>query len=274
MDLFQINQQTCHQDGICAAVCPIQIIDFKKGAFPGPAAEAEELCIRCGHCVAACPTGSFFHREMPADTCPPVRKDLPLSIEHCEQFLRSRRSIRNYKEKPVPREALARLIEIAAHAPSGHNGQCARWLVVDDKDALTQLAAIVIDWMRWMIRHMPEAAASYHMDRVLQRWENGRDVILRDAPALVIAHAEKDNRSAPSTCTIALAYLELAAASLDLGCCWAGYFMAAAANFPAMQTALALPDGHQCFGAMMIGYPRYRYQRLPLRNTPVIAWRP
>ena len=72
---------------------------------------------------------------------------------------------------------------------------------------------------------------------------------------------------------IALTYLELAATSMGLGCCWAGYFNAAAASFPPLIEALALPEGHQSYGAMMIGFPQYQYQRLPARNEPAITWR-
>ena len=124
-----------------------------------------------------------------------------------------------------------------------------------------------------MIGNMPELAASMHMDKTLQRWEDGNDVILRDAPVLIVTHAEKDNRAAPSTCTIALTYLELAAISMGLGCCWAGYFNAAATTFPPMMEALSLPRGHQCFGAMMVGYPKFNYHRLPTRKPPSINWR-
>ena len=149
--LFEVDQQSCQQDGICAAVCPIGIIDFQKGGYPCPSDEAEALCVRCGHCVAACPTGSLSHREMAVEQCPPVRKDLQLTAEHCEHFLRSRRSIRVYQDKPVPRADLARLIEVARYAPSGHNSQCAEWLVLDNKKELRKLAGIVADWMRWML---------------------------------------------------------------------------------------------------------------------------
>jgi NAD-dependent dihydropyrimidine dehydrogenase PreA subunit len=31
MNLFEVNTDTCNQDGICAAVCPAQIISFSKG---------------------------------------------------------------------------------------------------------------------------------------------------------------------------------------------------------------------------------------------------
>lgn len=273
MKLFEVVHKTCNQDGICAAVCPAGIIDFQKGGYPTPHPAAEAVCIRCGHCVAVCPTGSFSHRDMPVAECPPVRKGLHLSAEQCEHFLRSRRSVRVYKKKPVPRDDLARLIEIARYAPSGHNSQCAEWLVLSSGDELRKLAGIVIDWMRWMIGNMPELASSMHMDRVVNRWEDGKDIILRDAPVVIVAHAEKENRTAPSTCTIALTYLELAATGMGLGCCWAGYFNAAAVTFPPMTAALSLPQGHQCFGAMMVGYPKFKYHRLPARRKPVVTWR-
>jgi nitroreductase/NAD-dependent dihydropyrimidine dehydrogenase PreA subunit len=273
VDLFKINQQTCNKDGICSAVCPVGLIDFEKGSFPTPAADAEDICVRCGHCVAACPTGSFFHRDVSADPLMPAWKDFPFTAENCELFLRSRRSIRTYKKKPVPRKDLTRLIEIARCAPSGHNSQCTEWLVLGNRDELHKLAAITVDWMRWTIRNMPEFALSMHMDRVVKRWEEGNDVILRNAPVVIVAHAEKDNRLAPAACTIALAYLELAATGMGLGCCWAGYFNAAATVFPSMTEALKLPAGHQCFGSMMTGYPKFSYYRLPVRKPPHISWR-
>lgn len=90
---------------------------------------------------------------------------------------------------------------------------------------------------------------------------------------MIVAHAEKDNRMAPSTCTIALSYLELAATFLGLGTCWAGYFNAAANTFAPMMAALGLPEGHQCYGAMMVGYPHFAYHRLPTRHPAHIVWR-
>lgn len=273
MDLFEVNRQTCNKDGICAAVCPAAIIEMKKGEVPHPVPGAGDFCIRCGHCVAVCPTDSLSHRDMPMEKCSPVQKDLELSIAQCEQFLRARRSIRTYKDRPVPRETLEKLIDLARYAPSGHNSQSVQWLVLGTRDKLKNLAGMTVDWMRWMLDNMSEIALSMHMDRTIKRWEAGKDVILRDAPVVIVAHAAKNDRTAPVASTIALTYLELAATSMGLGCCWAGYFNAAATTFPPMAEALALPEGHQCMGAMMVGYPRFGYHRLPLRKTPEIIWR-
>lgn len=144
--------------------------------------------------------------------------------------------------------------------------------MIDSAGQIKKLAGTVIDWMRWMVDNQPGIAAELHMARAIRRWEAGSDVILRGAPAVVVAHAEKMDRTAPAACTIALATVELAAVSMGLGTCWAGYFWAASLSFAPMRKALALPDGHQCFGALMLGYPRFAYQRLPLRRPPVISW--
>jgi len=273
MDFIQVDSQTCNRDGICAAVCPMNLIDFSEGDYPTPVADVAELCIRCGHCVAACPSASMLHAEIPLDRCPPVRKELRLSAEQSEQFLRNRRSIRNYREQQVSRETLQKLIEIARYAPSGHNTQTAEWLVLSDREELSRLNGLVGGWMAWMLANMEDFALSLHMDKALERLKAGEDIVLRGAPAVIVAHAPKENPMAPATCTIALSHLELAATGLGLGGCWAGYFNAAATNFPPMGEALGLPEGHQAFGSMMIGYPQYRYHRLPERKTPKITWR-
>jgi len=273
VNLITVNQQTCSQDGICAAVCPADLIDFSKGAFPTPVAAIDELCIRCGHCVAACPSSSLLHTELPLEQCPPVDQGLLLSEEQMTQFLRHRRSIRNYRNQPVPREILQKLIETARYAPTGHNTQGVEWLVLSDGEELKKLTAIVGEWMRWMLKSLPELALSLHIDKSLERLIGGYDVVLRDAPVLIIAHADKDDRMASVSSTIAMTYLELAATGMELGGCWAGYFNAAASTYPPLREALGLPEGHLSYAAMMIGYPQYRYHRLPERKEPAITWR-
>jgi len=39
-----------------------------------------------------------------------------------------------------------------------------------------------------------------------------------------------------------------------------------------MQEELKLPEGNISFGAMMVGYPKFKYKRLPLRNEAKIIW--
>lgn len=269
-----IDWEKCKRDGICVETCPMGLIEQENDAsFPTPEGDAEDLCVECGHCVAVCPHGALSLKSITPEQCPPVRREWLLSPEQAEHFLRSRRSIRAYKDKRVEKELITRLIKIARYAPSGHNSQPVQWLVIHESKEVQKLAGIVIDWMRFMVTHQPGFANFLHMDRVVDRWEKGRDAVCRKAPHVIVAYASKENRMAPAASTIALAYLELAAPSFGLGACWAGYFNAAAALWPPMHKALMLPEDHASFGAMMIGYPKHTYHRLPLRKEPQILWR-
>jgi len=271
--LISIDEASCNRDGLCAAICPAGLILQEQGRIPETIADAESLCFRCGHCVAICPTGSLSHRDIDGEACSELDPKLNLSWEQTEQFFRSRRSIRHFKNKPVARQTVHQLIELARYAPTGHNSQDVRWLVLSNRQTMRELGAVVCDWMRFMLAKMPEFAKSLAMDMVLQRWEDGEDVILRNAPLLIIAYGKKDDRRAQTSCTIAMTHLELIAPSLGLGGCWAGFFTAAATTFPEMKKAVALPDDCITYGAMMLGYPRYCFHRTVQRNEPEITWR-
>ncbi len=274
MTLIQVDPDKCLRDGICAAVCPAQIISFSKedGKLPVLIDNAEKLCIRCGHCVAVCPEGALAHESMGPTDCPPVREEFHVGDEIMEHLLRSRRSIRVYRDKPVPKQVLERLIDMARYAPSGSNMQPVQWLVILEPEKVQELGAMVVDWMKQLIGEKSPLADLLRFDRVVASWQEGKDRVLRGAPHLVIAHAPGRERTAAAACTIALSYLELAAGSLSLGTCWAGYFTTAAGSWPPLAEALAMPDDHSVFGAMMVGYPRFPYRRLPLRNPARITW--
>ncbi len=271
MPLFSIDTDKCNQDGICADVCPLGIIDFKQ--YPVPAEDADDLCISCGHCVAVCPSGAFSHRQIDPDQCSPVNPDLQFFPEQIEHGLSARRSIRVYQNKPVDPATLKRLIRIARYAPSGHNAQPVKWLVIQDKEEVQRLAGMVVDWMRNMMERHPKITETMHIDRVVHAWDAGIDNVCRHAPHLILTHGDKRDSTAQSACIIATTYLELAAPAFGLGGCWAGFLTAAANNWSPLRQDLDLPQRHSCFGAMMIGYPGYQYQRIPPRNEPEIRWR-
>ncbi|MFP4213686.1 MAG: nitroreductase family protein [Desulfohalobiaceae bacterium] len=274
MPLFTVDTEKCTQDGLCRMECPAGLVEMDpESGFPRPIPEAEKYCISCGHCVAVCPVGALSHRDMSPQDCPEVQTQWQLSPERVEHFLRSRRSIRSYKEKNVEQEVLERLIRVASFAPSGHNRQPVRWLVIHSRESVLELAAKVVDWMRYMINEGHPLAQDMQLSRVVAAWEAGYDPICRTAPHVVVAHGEQKDPTVPAACTIALSYLELAAPSFGLGACWGGFFSAAAQYWPEMQKALDLPQGHACFGAMLLGYPAVKYQRLPLRRSPQITWR-
>jgi nitroreductase len=241
-------------------------------SLPLPTSVAEEMCSRCGHCVAVCPQGALSHTAMTPKQCPPIQRGWLLDQERVEHFLRSRRSIRNYKNKKVDRELLTKLIDIARFGPTGGNSQPVQWRVIYDTEEVRLLTERIFDWLSHSMNDPKEESLAKKFNHTLASWERGEDSISRGAPHLIVTHAHKDSPGALSACTIALTYLELAAPSLGLGACWSGFLHESSKVWGPIQKALRLPEEHECFGAMMIGYPKYNYQRLPLRNEPMISW--
>lgn len=273
MTLFAIDQEKCTKCSACVEECPTKIVAIKPGEFPFPIASITELCINCGHCVAVCPYGALSLKRMSVDRCPPIRREWVLGPEEAEQFLRSRRSIRTYKKEPVEKAVIEKLVEVARYAPTGHNSQPLRWKVFYHGAELKRLGELTIDWMKYMIEKRPEEAKLRHFDLVVAQWNRQVDLVFRSAPHLVVCHAQQANPFAATAAVIALSYMELAAPSLSLGACWAGYFQMASTGWSPLAEALELPPGHLSLGSLIIGYPKYKYHRLPQRNKPVISWK-
>jgi nitroreductase len=90
---------------------------------------------------------------------------------------------------------------------------------------------------------------------------------------LIMVHADKNWLYGPEDTALALSLLDLYAASLGLGACWAGYVYKTTNAYPPLFEALGLPADHLAFGAMMIGYPKFSYRRIPIRNRPCVTWK-
>ncbi len=271
MSLFIIDTERCDKDGICAIECPAHIIEMTEDG-PVPAVGAEEICIGCGHCVAICPKGAFSLAFLSADQCMPIEKDKMLDADHTEHFLRSRRSIRRYKDKPVPRELFEKALAISCCAPTGSNRQTVKWLVIDKRADVQKIAAHVIDWMQYVQKNHPQIAQTLNMETLITQWGQGTDRICRDAPQLVFAYASDEFGSGAADCHTALAYLELALPGFGLGSCWAGYVNYAASQWPALAKELKIPEKHSLHGALMVGFSKFKYSRAPKRNAPDIRY--
>jgi len=274
MAFLTIDENKCKQDGICAAECPRQIITQEDDkSFPRVAETDEANCMVCGHCVAVCPHGALSVTGVEIVDCPEIEKDLVLSWDQAEQFLRARRSIRLFKDKPMDRQTLERLIETARYAPTASNAQNLEWTVIEGRDKLEPLSLETIKWMERVIETQPDSPAADNFRPVVARWATGYDGILRTARTLIVPSAPKESANGLVDLSIALSYLELAALPLGVGTCWAGLLRAAMLATPELVESMDLPQGHTWYYPLMIGYPKFKYHRLPERKAPVIHWK-
>jgi nitroreductase/NAD-dependent dihydropyrimidine dehydrogenase PreA subunit len=274
LNLITIDAEKCKRDGICVRECPTAIIKLKdKESLPRLVKGGEAFCLRCGHCVAICPHGALTHADVPIEACPPIEKALAVTPDQAVQFLRSRRSVRFFKDKPVEKETLQQLIEIARYAPTGSNMQLVEYTVFTDKDKIHALAGLTVDWMKYIQEKYPNEPTAAYMPMIIAAWKMGFDAVLRSAPGLIVASAPRENRNGLVDITIALTYLELAAMPLGLGTCWAGLLQGAMLSWDPLKEAVGLPEGHVHHYPMMVGYGKPTYFRLPERKMPKITFK-
>lgn len=263
MNRISIDPTKCNKDGICISSCPFGLLVPDGEGVPVPVEMAPELCVNCGHCLCVCPTGAVTLNEITADDCTPVQRDLTADREQVTQLFRARRSIRAYKDEPVEREILEQLLDLSRWAPTARNLQPVHWLVLTAREDIATLSRMTGEWLR----HRGVYPG------VVEAIDNGHDMINRNAPCLLIAHTASDAVKPVEDCSIALTTVEAAAPAFGLGACWAGFLMTAAKEEQAIAEFLKLPQNHAVQGALMLGKPKFRYQRIPPRDALKVVWR-
>lgn len=262
MNTITIDPVRCAKDKLCVLECPMNCIDIGPDGFPRVTPEDAAGCIGCGHCMAVCPHEALSLNGMAPERLAPAA-DPALGIDAIRRLLTNRRSVRIYRNEPVPRADIEALLDIVRWAPTAKNVQSIHWLAVDDPSMIREMARMCVDWLR-QAGQMPVMTAG---------WDQGEDMILRQAPVVVMAHTHAGLPAPAGNCFIAATSLELAGAAMGLGSCWAGILMRAAQEHPPLREFLNLPDGHVLYAALMMGFPKFGYHRVPDRAPLRITWK-
>ena len=169
-------------------------------------------------------------------------------------FLRSRRSVRCFKSDPIPDSVIEHILTTATYAPSAHNLQPWRFVVIKNLDLKPKLAKALTDKMR-LDMQAEEAAESEIEKRVtnsIRRINEAPVIILlcRDVTDVRVDSPEESIMNIQSTALAGLQLL-LAAHAEGLGAnwiCWPIYAM------KETQSALELPDNWEPQAMISVGY--------------------
>jgi nitroreductase/NAD-dependent dihydropyrimidine dehydrogenase PreA subunit len=269
--IIKVDENLCINCGSCIRACPGGLI-IKKD-FPVPIENSWNMCIDCGHCVAICPTGAMNQRTMRPDDCETLDIHLVPQWDKVKQYLASRRSIRTFIHKPIEKDKIEQLLDIARFAPNGANRQVIKWIVINDSARAHQISEMTIDWMKIVKEKNPVLYQEAKLELFVEPWELGQDRISRGAPCVIVACAPKDERTAPPAAMIAIHQIQLAAPALGLGTTFTGSINTAAQGYPPLVELLGIPEGYLPFGTFAIGYPAERYLRIPARKPVDVSWR-
>jgi F420 biosynthesis protein FbiB-like protein len=182
-----------------------------------------------------------------------------IAPESVLDFFRARRSIRRYTAQPVPRETVERLLEAARWAPSAHNRQPWRFVVVETRRNASLLAEAMAARLRAdrLADGDPPEAVEQDAARSQARILNAPVLIL-----LCLTMAEMDvypdrrRRKAEfmmavQSVALAAQNLLLAAHAEGLGACW----LCAPLFCPdVVRAALDLPPDWEPQGLITLGY--------------------
>lgn len=287
-----IDQEACVGCGLCLRVCPTGAL----GLVEGKAAVVGDHSLGCGHCQAVCPTGAVTVTDLDPsqqvfasfDADPRWLAPGQADPAQLVRLMQSRRSCRNYQERPVPRELLYDLVKIGLSAPSGTNSQLWSFTILPDRAAVLALAQGVGDFFAGLNRLASKAwlrqglaligrreLADYHRDhlesveRSLREWaETGREKLFHNAPAAILVSSLPGASCPAEDALLASQNILLGAHALGLGACLVGFVVEALRRRPELKAKAGLEAQETLHAVIALGWPDESYARLAGRRAP------
>lgn len=184
------------------------------------------------------------------------------------EAIRMRRSVRTYDPRPVPRDAVASLLQAAIEAPSGMNTQPWRFVVVEDPAFHRKLVARAVPNSKKYLEPLRDADPA-RFAAMMRRYEELEDPVYYSAPIIIFVIGS--GPYAADSCPLACENLMLAAQSLGFGTCWVK-LGSLVTDDPDVVGALELKEGESIFGPILLGYPKQPAPQAPARRAPVVKW--
>lgn len=268
MKKIEIDREKCIKCGACVRDCITYSIEFGEDKFPKIAQEGENNCIACQHCLATCPTGAITFNDKNPQDASSINYANP---EDILGLIKSRRSVRQYKPEEISAEDLNKLKAMLPYIPTGCNFNGLHFSFVETRSAMDEIREYTRKKLLKLISNKFTAKYAGKFAKYKTAFENGEDIIFRNAPQMVIVSSHIHAPCANVDPIIALSYIELYAQSLGLGTCWCGFAQACFKLMPRLASMINIPDEYKPVYVMLLGYPSARYYRTPMPEAYPIA---
>lgn len=145
----------------------------------------------------------------------------------------TRRSIRSFQEKPVPRQDLETIVKAGMYAPSGMNRQSWQFTAIRNPELINELA-----------------------QAIREQIGKGPEYNFYGAKALVLVSNDRENTNGLADSACALENMFLMAHALGIGSVWINQMktICDAAGVRQVMQKLEIPDSHIVWGIAALGY--------------------
>jgi nitroreductase len=183
-------------------------------------------------------------------------------MDYSELFT-NRRSIRNFKDKPVATDVLLDMIRESTFAPNAANSQQWKFVVVNSRDMIRRISD---ESKKNLLKRIEENPSDFigKYEAVLRKPDYN---VFYNAPALIIIAGPADYRSLLIDSALCAAYLMYAAVARGLGTCWVN--LGSDVRDPQLRSELGLSDELKIVAPIITGFPE-SIPSAPRREPPVI----
>lgn len=284
-----VNNIKCISCGKCIDVCPKDVLAFnsvKKITLTG------NDCMLCSHCYNICPVDAIAFADS-------LKKIDFVSFDYKEKqispgdyppgeiinIIRSRRSVRIFKNETLKDEEIRDLIEFAVTAPSGSNCQSWNFTVLNGRPKVWDLA---LDIKKFFVKinrlarnplvrylslfFMGRSLLNYYRDNyesvemAIEASASGKDLLFHGAPAVIIIHGPMDGSTPVEDGTFAAYNICLLAHYMNIGTCLIGYAVESINRSREIKLKLGLPSSHRVHAVIAAGYCDVDFLKQSLRK--------
>lgn len=307
MGKMEVDPEKCTGCGLCIQNC--LFLTWEMAEDNVPRFKENWPCFSCYNCMVACPEGAISvvkpyhveggfwetkpHHRLPAlmPLEPRDAEGKPDKWNEVERVLFTRRTVRNYSDKPVPEPLIRRVLEAGRHSPTSGNCQPWQFVVITDKALIEEMDKGALEAYDDIYKaYMDDEACK---DLVLQYLENplpglydprlifggiGKSLlykggpVLLGAPAVILIAADSRAIGGPDLQVgICGQNMTLVANSLGLKASYVG-FIIVLNDIPDWLERLEIEEPFKIVTAVVLGYQKFKQQGPVPREFRPITW--
>lgn len=238
-----IDAGQCIGCGLCSKVCVAHNIriNHKK------AKTIMDSCIMCGQCSAVCPKNAVSIVGYESKQVE-KKENKSLNPDDLLHVIRFRRSIRNFKETEIPKEAIRQILEAGRLTHTAKNMQDVSFIVLDkEKDRIEKMAVRLFRAVKPLADVFGPMVRNNKID--------DHFFFFNSSMVIVILAKNKTNG------ILAAQNMEFVAEANGLGVLYSGFFTMAANVSMKIKKALRIPKGKKVAMTLVLGYPNVEFFR-------------